>query len=559
MSQDRELSANVHPLLAIVIVVLVLSIFTLRLEFDRLALAQPVPTHITAFDANQLAVVVDNRIFIGNEHGELNTISLEPLGVQEQIGAIGRFANGDWLLRTGYRENSLLQNLAIYLRQKTPPLQHNEGNGILMRCNESSATCSTFNASLPMFNRTFGLAIAADDTVYIADTSEHRLLKITTSGPSLLEAKSGFNFPNQLLFVGEDLWLVNTNQHELVRIDTSDDHFGRKLETINLLDKGVPRSFDWPFSVTRVEGGWWVLGKRSGARGGAILRFDTDWNFRDMLALPDKTDPAFLYKFGTHILVSDMEHRRVLRFDNAGTALTDLDWPALKKILQQSREQATHYRRLSRLCLAAFIGVLLGGASLVWLQARDLRPAFPGSRQVSLDDVDIHWIDIEPGIKRQFRIVLALFVPIIGAFAYIALATPQRDPVKLASLSVWPAIMMVSVFLIWNRLIKQRIGIKGDTLILVSAKGYAAGSAKQILYTPQHLLIDDIAVSLGQRNKSLFPHEALIHHVFPLLKLARSISIGAMQMQLIRTASPLTVLAWLALIAFGLTTIFIKL
>jgi hypothetical protein len=558
MSQDRELSANVHPLLATAIILLVAGIFALRYEFSRLALIQPFPTHVTSYTENQLSIVVDNQIFFGNELTELRSMSLEPFGAREQIGAIGRFVNGDWLVRAGRSHGSPLQDIAVYLRLQAKSANRDQEDGILVRCNADTAGCSTFNDSLPAFSRTFGLAIAPDDTVYIADTSEHRLLKISAASDKVLEANTGFDFPNQLVFFDRALWLANTNQHEIVRIDTSDEHFGGKLEVINLIDKGAPRKFEWPVSLTQVRNEWWVLGKGDNLVGGAILRFDAAWNFRGIVALPDNADPAFLYAYGEHVYVTDMEHRRVLRFDHDGTAQEDLAWPALAQMLQQGQQLAARYQRLSGYCLAAFAGVLLGGVFLIWLQARDLRPENSGSQAIVLDDPGIQWIDIVPNIKRQF-LLLAVAVTLIVVFLVgSTFLLPHRDPPRLLAMTLAPVAMMIATLVFLYRVTKQRIGIKGETLILVSARGHAAGTAQQILYTPQHLLIDGISVTLGQSSRSIFPHEALMQSVFPLLKDSRSISVSAMQLQLIRTTSPLFLLAGVATIAIPVAIAWLK-
>ena len=68
-------------------------------------------------DERHLNIVIGHRILRYDADGYVSTVNLHDLGIQDLVGGIEFFENGDLLVRSQSKPLSFFDNIAVYLRK----------------------------------------------------------------------------------------------------------------------------------------------------------------------------------------------------------------------------------------------------------------------------------------------------------------------------------------------------------------------------------------------------------------------------------------------------------
>jgi sugar lactone lactonase YvrE len=181
-----------------------------------------------------------------------------------------------------------------------------------------------------------GIAVGGDGTLYVADTGNHRVVRILGSSPWTVSAlASGFYSPMGVAVAGSDVYVTDSGNNRLVRISSSGS-----VSTV--VGDGSPSSADGPGSRARLNyptgvaygnGALWVVEtqnhalRRVALDGAYTTATVTGGNWAGGYSDGDSRTAAFLPMFGVAIsngsvLIADTGNNRIRRVSAAGATST---------------------------------------------------------------------------------------------------------------------------------------------------------------------------------------------------------------------------------------------
>lgn len=358
------MNSNVHPLIVALVLLLTTLAIALWMWGNGAATSVGGPAELRTAPDGHLYIQIQNQLLEHDADGVfLQRHDLAKLGVENVFGSIVFFAEGDILIRRGPDPRTLSENLRAYQRktneQTLTPLTPNTG---LYRCDLDASSCVLFGPEGVDFKAAHSVFIdTRTDEVYISDTTRHLLRKYSAEGEALAGPVGGFKFPNQLLLHKEQLFIANTNFHQIRVVDPATENFGEELRAIDVTpDVATNARQTWPSHFARVGDQWWVNNMRNAMNEGGIYIFDDDWRFIQKVKLPPKADPIALLPLRGEVLVSDWNNDRVYRLSMDGTLLDDFASPGLDMILEESRATRRQFTMYSYSGIVLFAFVLIG-------------------------------------------------------------------------------------------------------------------------------------------------------------------------------------------------------
>lgn len=201
------------------------------------------PAHLLRAPTGNIFVQVNNQLLEHDATGrfvERHDLSL--LGVDQVIGALGFFSDGDLLLRRG-------------------PVPGLESDARLDRCDLRGLTCTPFGSFTIDAQETFGLHIDwLTDDVFLTDTARHLLHRFDDTGRAIGEPIDGFRFPNHVLLHDDRLYIADTNRQRVTVVSADSAEFGMQLDAIDVVGRDAERTGRrWPTALERMSNGsWWV-------------------------------------------------------------------------------------------------------------------------------------------------------------------------------------------------------------------------------------------------------------------------------------------------------------
>ncbi|MGI9287288.1 MAG: hypothetical protein ACR2P1_18030, partial [Pseudomonadales bacterium] len=382
-------------------------------------------------------------------------------------------------------------------------------------------------------NRSFRLAIDRNtDTVFLADTSRGQLFKLDSTG-HILAKKTGFNFPNQPLFVDGKLWLADTNNHRVVKLENNDANFGAVVEEHETRLSGP---HVWPFSLARVGNNWWVIVADDGMTNGRVAVYDEQWNPQREVELPVGADPIAIQTFGDQALVTDNRYFQTYQYDSNGARLEDLYVPALAGELDAQKEQARKYKQYGYLCwflgLLAFVIGFYFGIKEQLKTNRQLRKeresksiATSGAGRLPALPANGEWIEPARYMKLLGWLLALSVIAFAGAMVALAI-TSEKSILPIT----WPLLMIslafVPMFLPLLRLSKFRIGVFDNRLEIVDHLQRSCSDCwEKVLWTDQMIKIDEYVIPLGNgKQQGIFPRKKIDTLIKPRLSYANKIT-----------------------------------
>jgi hypothetical protein len=545
------MNSKVHPL--VVILVILLTILSIGIWTWGSGEAKKIggPAGLRIDPRGHLFIQIRNRFLEHDTNGEfLTQHDLGQLGIENVLGAIAFFSDGDVLVRRGPDPSTFGDNVRAYQRktnqQSIAPLTPDTG---LYRCSLEDHSCRVFGNEPIDFKATHGLFIDWNtDDVYISDTTRHLLRKYSSSGEPLAEPAAGFKFPNQLVLHEGQLFVADTNHHRIRVVDPADDAFGEELDAIDVIPEIASISNQtWPTHIARIDDQWWVNNMRSAMNEGGIYIFDNDWQFRRKVELPAGADPISISPFRDGVLVSDWNNNRIYQVSKSGVVLVDFTSAGFEEILAESGQARLQYEMYSYGGIAIFIltivGLMVRGMASTLSgegsKARTIRPV-PSNALSN----QIEWFEPDPVAVRKIetglRIAIAVLILIDLVFAAVVV---YYASLQLGLQLLLPAAFMTLIFIPIARLSRANmdtaIGVTCRELTLRDHKGRESTCPmKDVQYNDIAITTNDMAALFGKPQMPIYDPETLRSELFPKLEGAQRVSMWAMQKRLHRIKHP---------------------
>jgi hypothetical protein len=253
--------------------------------------------------------------------------------------------------------------------------------------------------------------------------------------------------------------------------------------------------------------------------------------------------PQQLLTWSKKILVVDSNRVDIARFNSEGETELPLTPKALASDISRQQASLTQSRRLWYGCLGflAILGIVtyvLGRLhqlrALVY-RADNVRGAEPIDDKVQA----IRWIELDPGRKPAFNQLVALLAStaIVVIATLIYLVAPLNAVVAVIILFIGPATALA--LLTMSR--PGHVGVLDGSLILVDHNNnYHIDGGARIHYRNNFLLLDDIAVYVGNKLMPVFSTEQLAQSIAPLARAGVKVDRKTVLVKLGQSAHPLT-------------------
>ena len=547
------MNQSVKPLTAISIilaaVLLISLIFWARQESIRIG----GPDQVQIDPAGNIFIHISDKLYkLSPSLTVLEEYHLPELGVYELVGDFAFFSNGDVLIRRGKYEPGFLESIARYQRKadtKSPvAARDNEG---LYRCKLDLKQCSPFGSNQLDFDSAFHLSIdVSTDTVYLSDTSRHKLRKFDAEGNELAVQSKGYKFPNQNMLHNGKLLVADTNHHAIQASNISSESFGEILETHSILNPKLGKA-TWPYSLAKVGGQWWVNNMAASMSHGTIAIYSDDWEFVKTVELPADADPIDFAVLENRVLISDLNNIRIYFLDFKGQLVNQALPSEISLKLTQLQNKRQHYRDLGYGTVGLFVVFLIAGFTIAVRQARIQEdPVVSSSYEpviVNINDPNINWIEVNKQKLRIVKFVTVLPILLIPILLLLLVG-------KVSEHSYAPVILTILVTslvpLITRKLLSMGVGTLGDVLVVKkSNKEYAAAKGENIFYSDTHILIDQVYIPFNGQQL-FFNTEQVIKEIMPLLRDATYVQSGQMMNMILKRQNSTSIL-FIAFIAIA--------
>lgn len=519
------MNRSVNPLVAACIILCALLVVGFKFWADGKTQALPRPSLLQPHPDGGVVVQAGLSLYhVSPSQLLTEALDLAQFNIRETMGDFAFFANGDLLIRTDTTRRGVAENLQTLARSTENEIAPGVETNHLSRCSLATRRCEAFSDDLPSFTRTFRLFIDwTDDSVYVADTSRHRIFKLDASG-KLLQQKGGFKFPNQLRVQDGKLWLADTNHNRIVALSPEDSGFGNEHSShpTKIGDSG----WRWPIAFVKVGTQWWTNVAGANLTDGRVLIYDDAWKFVKEIDLPPNSDPVGLELLGKDILISDRENIRVYRYSQQGDRLTDLAAEDLANVLARSREESQRYRSEEFLAFGAGIVVLIALFFYAFVRGKEPhdkllkkdRPSEIGLESPGSSANHIPTEGIQFSANRTMKLaVKGLWLSAIAALGialYSGITLGHHFPSLLLALL---PISLLPILIAASRLANLKLVLYPDRVVMFGHDQQKREEIHtKIRWTERFVMIQDYVVPLKSRSADEV-FVGFTEHLFPLL------------------------------------------
>jgi len=548
------LNSKVHPLVALAVIVMSVMTIGVWMWGSGQAKQYGGPAELLTAPSGHIYIQMQNILLEHDAEGRfVERHDLSDLKVEQMLGTVRFFSNGDILLRRGADSRTTLDKIRAYLRlSNETTLNPERAQTGLYRCNLETDTCTPFGPETIDFAAAFGLYIdPSDDVVYISDTSRHVLRKFSANGSNLGEAGSGLRFPNQLLVHDGRLLVADTNHHRIRIVETDTEIFGQEISSIDVVPTAARKNQQtWPSHFARIGNTWWVNNMRSSMSDGGIYIFDRDWVFKRKLDLPDGADPIAIMAFSGGVLISDWNNDRVYQLTATGQLTGDFQSPGLQDLVAESVTLRWQYQTYAWLAVVAFClifaALIVRGLAAAGADEQG-QPPLHQERVIRRPD-EMLWIKPDTKAVRKIRRAIRLSgLCVLGLVLLLAYLVFGINNPLIYLTFVPPIIGLALVVLLLSRVsrasIDTAIGLCGNKITLrVHDNQEKTFTMQDIIYDRATIASPDMAVFLGRPQMPLYDRKALETEILPALAAAKAVSAWEMQKALLRMRHPQGVL-----------------
>ena len=330
------------------------------------------PNQVQVMNDGTVLAVAGEHIYVHDRDGVLlQAVATAELGSDSYVGALLALDRDTVILRDDRRvPASLERDFSSFMRQRVPPLNRTSGSGVLQRCRLSTASCE------PMGNdfhsrRVFDLAASTDGKrIIAADTTAWQLVELDAAGRSLRSTPASFQFPNTVAWIGDELWVADTNNHRLALVDTTPEWFGQVLAEV-VVD-GAGWDFSWPIAFAPLpDGGWAVVSSNTAFDATRAYVYDDDGRLQHEIRLPRGADLLDAAVLGDEVLLADFRNFAIhaVAAEGAG-AVRSFGSPRFWSDMADLKSARRRWQALSQFALVLMAGAL---GFLVLVYARSQR------------------------------------------------------------------------------------------------------------------------------------------------------------------------------------------
>lgn len=438
--------------------------------FNTQSLLVDAPSFVKQHPNGNLFFQLGNDFYEATPEGkDIHHFALSFVGITQTIGDFDFFSNGDLLLYATDYHPSFKENVKTIIRAPDSSAREAGESEGFYRCDIYQGNCTRFGQDLPVFTRGFRLIVDSNDNVYIADTSRHRLIKVSPSGEKIGSLATGLKFPNDLYWQDDSLWVVNTNHHEVLEIAATTSNFGEKLSSFKA---SLPRR-KFPADLERVGNTWLVLTMDNDMQRGKLAQFSFVGEQMSIVDLERGADIVGVISTGGRVILPDVKHMRYRSINSKNLEpANDFVTPKIEAHLAKSRSSVLLYNTL---CWSLIGLGVLGFVLLAYVAIKSETKAIdkdlePITEDVSLDaelpeGVEEYWIPKSSQFTKVQK-CMRWFIP-VSAMIIIILMVPVMLNESSSKALLVPGVTLVAIMYFTWRLLKKT----GEMDLGVSPKG----------------------------------------------------------------------------------------
>ncbi len=478
----------------------------------------------------------------------LDRRDLKDLGIEDLTGGIGFFPNGDLLMVPRSYSLNLLEELLVFYRitkQLPASLASNLTLARSARCKWQDLTCLPLPNFPKEFSQAFWVDIDADENIFLAHTTDHKVYWLDVSGNVLdvLEDASRIQFPNQLKRSGDFLWLANCNDNSLTKIPLLDKKFGANYQRFAARSPGLPESDRWPTGIAIMNDDYFVLAQGGNLQRGSIYRTNSEGELQNVFTKNVGDDPVGLTAFNGELLVADFMGLRIDRYNSHGEKVGVFTSPELQSILAEVRRQQFKYRRIESLFNALFWSMLLLGFGVAYFiekrykKSRLVTPptaatlALSNNYSPSSNDERIRWLRYSFLYRNFNKWTIWWWMPLILLNVPLLFSAEEESVAKASVFLMLHGLALLGL-INSHRLTNKQVGVSSPWVWLKSSdENISYAHEREILSysllgrTVLMIGNQDVLAKVG-RHRKIFEGNIANDEVNRLITCSRSISLG---------------------------------
>lgn len=541
------MSADVKPLTAFIVIITAIAFFFGHFYLTESRDLLPAPRVITTNFNNDLAAVVADELYLKGAQNK--KINLSEFGVLAPlIGDLQWLNDDEILVRTGESRVPIWQRIGEPNERVEKRLAGSKKT--IQRCHVEAKTCKPFSAGMGEMNYPFSIAVSNHDLVAIAESSAHRVVLYNKEGEQLDVWEEGMEFPSRVRWVGEQLYVVNTQRKLIQELEIKNARFQTAKTIFSSREIKEFSKFRFPMDFYIHDENIYLLAGNSYFEKTAVIELDNAWQFKKHIENVGNLKMQSLTFWNDQLYVNSVADRKIKLLVD-GT-LENVEWPTVNSVLNVNVDKArlfdfARYGLYVVMLLAFIVGLWVGIK-----QALAALPTLPSpteeEKNFDVHNAEIDWVNIDPKYVKQIKllaVVLVLMPILMVVTAFMSEDGLQADPLIIAVMGI-TLLMCLLILRVFLNLAKQRIGVYRDKFIVLykNKKRYAVGTPERLMFHSALLAIDDVSINLGQGNLPLFDQKQLVDKVYPLLKdRAVSITQSDIQALYIKNMKPLHALA----------------
>lgn len=489
--------------------------------------------------AQNLYVAVGHHVIKHDPAGDVvGQYDLTAFGLTHADGGIAVFANGDLLIAGA----------------------GDAGRG-LYRCEVLAETCQFVAADVPAAADWDFLRVDGNDAIYLTASAGERIFKFSGVAFQRFDSKPLYDNPHSAVLHRGLLYVPNRGEHTVAAALPDNIGFGTVLQRSALSNEAADAAGHTQVTgLARVGEFWWVLLQSQDGNSSGLYRYDDDWAYISAAVLPEGSIPDSVISWKGQLLVGDELGRTVHLVSDGGAPLGELGSDVVRELSAAPVRRAEWLPALRKTLLSVTILLLLAlGCVMAIRHYRSKVYTPPGDPEEALlkaDDPGITWMGAPASVRPRVKL---MGYGLVAAFLLILVAT---------RLGYLPGLLSLLLLVICMGLMAELvalyqgsfafIGVIGDRLILVDpGNTYRVARTSRLQYFDNHLMIDDVIVSLGNKLQRLFDQSRIDELVLPLVNRGIRTDRITVHMKMIETRHPQVVARFCAAIGAVLAVLYL--
>lgn len=504
------------------------------------------PDLLTKDQQGNLYIKIKSTILRYDQNGKfIDQRDLASIGIEKLTGGISFFSNGDLLMVPKTYAPNLLERQAVKYRiTKAIPASLSSVSGRLSRCKWQDLTCESLPDFSGEFTRTFWADIDENDNIFLANTSQHKIHWLSSSGKILdtLEDSEKIQFPNQIKRKDKFVWLANCNDNSLTKIPLLDKAFDRNYQRFPAQTAGLPKDDRWPTGIAILDNDYFVLSQDANLQRGSIYRTTANGEIQDVFPKQKKDDPIALVAFKENLLVADYGGLYISIYSKYGARLGLFTSPELEVVFKKVKADQVFYRKIESLCKMLFWALLVIGFGVAYFLDKrhkekmnalefEVQPSIVSNNYPPANnDKRIQWLQYKFFLRNINKWLLWFWASLL-VLIVPNLLSAEEESVLLASFALMVHGLTLLSLIKAHRLTNKKLGALVPWVLLKASDSDVAIEREKEIQSYSFLgrtvlMIgnQDLLVKAGKKRK-LFEGDLANEYINRLVDLARPISL----------------------------------